>query len=275
MTKITMTKTTDFKPKNYEFWSFGNCNLEFVCNLVLGIWSLFFISGCSTVYNPATGRQEIQFVSTQEEINIGANISKQIEAELGILNDPASEGRLNYIGQRLAAVSDRKDLPYYFKIIKDNSFNAFTILGGHVYVNSGLFVKVSSDSELAAVLSHEIAHVAARHPAKALEANLGYQILMSLIFKDGENANLQQAVDISMGLIRNGYSRQDELLADRLGIRYMTKANYNPQAYVDLLEKLQAMEGNEPGSIGEFFSSHTAASDRIMAAKAEIKNTLK
>ena len=237
---------------------------------LIGIISLFFVSGCATVYNTATQKQEYQFVSTAQEVNIGRDMSKQIEARFGILNDPALNGRLNVVGQRLAAVSDRKDLVYHFKVINDDTFNAFTIPGGYIYVNKGLLDKISSDSELAAALSHEIGHVAARHPAKALEANLGYGILSSLIFSGGKHSDLQMAFDITMGLARNGYSRQDELLADRLGVKYMMKAGYNPQASVDLLKKLLAQENDEPGSLGVFFRSHPYASERIMAVMEEI-----
>jgi predicted Zn-dependent protease len=231
---------------------------------------LFVICGCATVYNSATGKQEIQFIGTSEEVNIGIDIAKQIEKRFGVVKDPALAGRLDFVGQQLAAVSERRDLAYHFKIINDNSFNAFTILGGYVYVNKGLLDKVSSDSELASALGHEIGHVAARHPAKALEANLGYQILTGLIFSRGKNANFQRALDVSMSLIRNGYSRQDELLADSLGVKYMMAAGYSPQGFIVLLEKLRALEGAQPGSIGEFFSSHPPTSERIMAVKAEI-----
>src|SRR3989338_7483157 len=114
---------------------------------LIGIISLFFVSGCATVYNTATQKQEYQFVSTAQEVNIGRDMSRQIEARFGILNDPALNGRLNVVGQRLAAVSDRKDLVYYFKVVNDDTFNAFTIPGGYIYVNKGLLDKISSDSE--------------------------------------------------------------------------------------------------------------------------------
>lgn len=242
----------------------GQVKYFVICVLIL------VLSGCATVYNPATGRYEAQFVDTSQEVSVGANIARQIEQRYGVLDDPALNGRLNFIGQRLAAVSDRKDLVHHFKIIDDKNMNAFTILGGYVYVNKGVFDFVASDSELAAVIAHEIGHSAARHSAKRLEAGLGYQILSGLIFSNEKYADLQRAVDLSLNFVMLGYGRQDELLADRLAVKYLMRAGYNPQAYVMLLEKMQAREGSEPGAIGVFFSSHPPISERIMTARAEI-----
>lgn len=238
--------------------------------IVSSVFLIFFISGCATVYNPATGRKEVQFVTTQQEVSIGSNISKQIEKRMGITEDPAMQGRINYIGQRLAAVSDRKDLVHQFKVVNQESVNAFTILGGYVYVHKGLIDKTSSDSELAAVIAHELGHSAARHSAKRLEADMGYQILSGIVFSNEKYADLQRAVDMSVDFIVLGYGRKDELLADRLGVKYMMRAGYNPQAYIDFLKKLQAMEDSEPSGVGVFFSSHPPISERIMAVMAEI-----
>ena len=234
---------------------------------------IFFLSGCATIYNPATGRQEVQFITTQQEVSVGSDIAEQVEKKFGVLNDPAQQGRLNFIGQRLALVSDRRDLEYYFKIVNEKSFNAFTLPGGFIYVHKGLLDKMGSDSELASVLAHEIGHVAARHPAKALEMNLGYDILSSIIFHDEKYANLQKAVDMSLYFIRNGYGRQDELLADRLGVRYMKRAGYRPEVYLDVLKKLEELEAGNGSAMHVLFSDHPAVAERVEAIKEEIKNS--
>ena len=231
---------------------------------------LLTLSGCATVYNPATKKQEVQFITTQQEVSIGSSIARQVEEKFGIINDPALEGRLNFVGQRLAAVSDRRDLAYHFKIVNQKSVNALTILGGYIYVHKGLIDKVSSDSELASVVAHEIGHAAARHNAKRLEADMGYQLLSGLVFSNPKYANLQRAVDISVELMMRGYGREDELLADKLGIKYMMRAGYNPQAFVNFLEKLQSMESGQSYGIGDFLSDHPSWKERIVDARAEI-----
>jgi len=256
------------KVKNVLSFKFQFCVFRFAfCALFI----LFFISGCATVYNSATRRQEYRFITTSEEVKIGSDIARQIEARFKVVNDPIRQGRLNYIGQRLSVVCDRQDLIHTFKIVDEKSINAFTILGGHIYVHSGLLDFIKSDSELASVLAHELGHSAARHSAKRLETGMGYQILAGLVFHDSKYADLARAVDISVDLIIRGYSRQDELLADRLGVKYLIKSGYSPQASIDVLRRLQEKDGSGPQGIGIFLSDHPLMPERIKTVAQEIE----
>ena len=198
----------------------------------------FLISGCVTVYNPATERNETLFIDTASEVSLGQDMDKQLAKQLKILNDPQMQYRLDSIGAKLAAYSDRQDLTYHFKIVKDKELNAFAIPGGFVYVNSGL-MQTANDAELAGVLGHEIGHIAARHSAKKLQTAMGYQLIMNIVMGASGQGATGQAIDIVFNLVNLGYSRQDEFLADKLSVKYTKRAGFNPYGMVTFFEKLK------------------------------------
>lgn len=234
------------------------------------IFILCVLSGCATVYNQATGRQETMLISTADEVRIGQKMAAEIEKKYKPDEDIFVQARLRAIGNVIAAVSDRKDLTYYFKVLKDKDVNAFTTPGGYVYVFRGLIDKTGSDSELASVVAHEIGHVAARHAAKKMEIDMGYNLLMSIVFSGKSNADTARYIDIGFNLIALGYSREDELFADKLGIRYLIKAGYDPYGMVSFMEKMEKMEKEEGGAPIYILSSHPYMSQRIEEARKEI-----
>lgn len=148
-------------------------------NSVILICGLSILSGCTTIYNSATGQRETLFIDTKTEVNLGSNMANEISREKKMVNDPKLQERLERVAKRIAAVSDRKDLSYYFNIVDEKEFNAFAIPGGSVYINSGLMA-AANDDELAAVVGYEVGHIAARHSVKRLQAVLGYQLLSSI-----------------------------------------------------------------------------------------------
>jgi len=177
---------------------------------------LILLSGCTTIYNPATGQKESLFIDTKTEISLGSDMAEEIRREMKIINDPKMRGRLEMIAKRIAAVSDRQDLSYNFNIVDEKEFNAFAIPGGSVYINSGLMA-AANDDELAAVVGHEVGHIAARHSVKRLQAVLGYQLLSSIALGVSGQGQVLQAVDVVFNVVALGYSRKDEYLADKLG----------------------------------------------------------
>ena len=226
------------------------------------------LSGCATTYNPATEQQELVFVTTSMEVALGKMLAARIPSQFKISKDNLYIDRIKKIGENIARVSDRKDLEYHFAVIEDEGLNAFTSPGGYLYVNSGVMEK-SSDDELACVIGHEVGHVAARHVAKKLQAQLGYDILMNIAMRNNAGLrSLQKAASISYNLITLGYSREDELLADRLGVKYAYKAGYDPYAMVSFLEKIKESKGEELGFI--FLRSHPYAAQRIKMLKMQI-----
>jgi predicted Zn-dependent protease len=224
-----------------------------------------------TIYNPATGRKETLLIDTAHEVALGRDMDKQIQNKLKILNDPQMQNRLNYIGSKLAASSDRQDLVYHFKIVKDKELNAFAVPGGFIYVNSGL-MDIANDDELAGVLSHEIGHIAARHSVKKLQTALGYQLIMGIALGLTGEQSVGSAMDIVFNVVNLGYSRKDELLADKLAVRYTKRAGFNPYGVVTFFEKLRK-EAQAKGANYNlvFLSSHPPIEERIKKVDEEIK----
>jgi predicted Zn-dependent protease len=167
-------------------------------------------------------------------------------------------------------VCDRKDIDYNFKVLDDEEVNAFSLPGGFVYVNKGLVDRVANDDELAGVLGHEIGHIVARHSIKKLQAVQGYSLLRALIGVASKSAGVGNAADIAFSELMVGYSREDELLADQLGVRYLKLAGYDPNAMITFLEKLQEVNRRKPLTPMNYFKTHPYVPDRIRVVKQEL-----
>ena len=146
-----------------------NIRLMPVFKKLLLILVILCCSGCATVYNPATGRQELILIDTPTEVALGRNVAKGITKEYTLSRDPSRLARLKKIGTKIASVSDRSNLTYHFHAVEDEELNAFALPGGYVYINTGLMDE-TTDDELACVLGHELGHVAARHSIKVTMA---------------------------------------------------------------------------------------------------------
>jgi predicted Zn-dependent protease len=239
--------------------------------LALGILFIFGLTGCATVYNPVTAKNELIFIGTQAEVDLGKNITKQISQERKVIKSGGQKDRIESIGKKVAYQSDRKDLEYNFFLIKDKELNAFAVPGGFVYIHSGL-ADIATDDELACVIGHEIVHIAARHSIKQLQAALGYQLLISVALGAENQETARRISDMVFNLSRLGYSRSDENLADKIGIKYAYLAGYKPEAMISFFNKLKEESVKQGGSLPiEIFSSHPDLDKRISLVKEEIK----
>lgn len=228
------------------------------------------LSGCATTYNPATGKEEFIMIGTQEEVSIGQQVARQIEHRFRLSEDPAQIQRVNRVGNKIASVCDRRDLQYYFKVLKNKDINALSTPGGYVYVNTGLLDK-ANDDELAAVIAHEVGHISARHAVKAMQADMAYSVIAGLIFSRIGSREVQRGANIAMNLIMLGYSREDELEADRLGVKYTYYAGFDLNGMITFLEKLKQEEKERPWDKSlVYLRSHPLYSERIAKARAEI-----
>lgn len=233
---------------------------------------IFYLWGCATIYNPATGEKEIYFIDTKSEINIGRNISRSILRENKTIDDPQKIAYLERVGRKVTAVSDRKDIEYHFFILDAKGINAFALPGGYIFVNKDSLDKLTEE-ELAFVLAHEVGHIAARHSIKRLQASLGLELIMSIAFKNVNNDTILRATDIVYNIISLGYSRKDELLADSLAVKYTHRAGYSPQGGISLMKKLSAETGDDYTII--FLRSHPPVKDRIKNIEEKIRELKK
>ncbi|MDP2905217.1 MAG: Maf and M48 domain-containing protein [Candidatus Omnitrophota bacterium] len=228
------------------------------------------LGGCSSEYNVVTGQEEQYYYSTEREVQMGRNVSKQVVEQLKIAQDPLMTKRVKDIGKKIVAVCDRKDIEYEFDVIEDPEVNAFSLPGGYVYINSGLIEKIDSDDELAGVIGHEVGHIVARHSIKRLQGSQLYTLLMVLASQAPSSGEVATAADAAITQLMLGYSREDELLADQLGARYLKKSGYNPQAMVTFLEKLQKIGKKRPLQPINYYKTHPYVPDRIRVVREEL-----
>jgi len=241
---------------------------------VLALALLFTASGCSTEYNLATEKQETLLSSGEKEAKIGDSMAQQMNKEFKMVTEVDANERVNRILKRIVKVCDRQELVYTIKIIDQDIVNALSLPGGYVYVYKGLMDKVENDDQLAGVIAHEVGHINARHSIKKMESLYGYTLLqiLSLQTRDAGFASGVQAAFLSVFL---AYSRDDEMEADRLSIKYTKKAGYNPEGMVAFLKKLKQLEEKEPTREYSYWRTHPYISQRIAAADGEISGDMK
>lgn len=239
--------------------------------LLMAAFLCHLACGCATSYNVATEQQESLFISTEREVRMGEAISRRVEEEYPPLRDPDLLARLDRIGQRMAAVSDRKDLVYRFAVIEEKEPNAFALPGGIIYVTTGLMELARSDDELASVLGHEMGHVTARHIPKRIQGAMGLQALQILVAASGAAPDPQAraGMDVALASVLSGYSQQDELEADRLGSRYVKRAGFRAAAAVDFLIRLRDHTYRQPSRRFSYFRTHPFFADRIRVVRQE------
>lgn len=236
----------------------------------LFLMNILFISGCSTEYNLATKEQETYFYSADREVALGQSIAKQVEQEYKMGEDPLMQKRVEDIGKKIVAVCDRKDITYHFYVLEDDEVNAFSLPGGYVFIYKGLIDRVDNDDELAAVIAHEVTHIVARHSIKKLQAMMGYSVLRMLTLAVPQGGGVTDTADLAFTQIMVGYAREDELLADQLGARYLKLAGYNPRAMIDFLDKLEEIHKRKPPQPKSYFKTHPYVPDRIRVVKQEL-----
>ena len=221
------------------------------------------------------GRGLGDWYSLETEIKIGKQYSMQVEQSVKLVQDPVVNEYVNRIGQNLVRNSDAQ-VPFTIKVIDSDEVNAFALPGGFFYVNSGLILAADEEAELAGVMAHEISHVCARHGMRQMtRANLANIATIPLIFVGGGiGYGIYEAAGLGLPLTFMKFQRNFEAEADYLGLQYMYKTGYDPQAFISFFEKIQAKEKKKPGTIAKAFASHPQTPDRIEASQKEIATIL-
>ena len=217
------------------------------------------------------------WLSTNWEISTGKQYSMEIEKSAHLITDPVVVEYVNRVGQNIVKNSDCK-VPFTIKIIDSDEINAMALPGGFFYVNSGLILAADEEAELAGVMAHETAHVCAHHAARGQTKGYYAEIasIPIMILAQGSYAGLgvyeASQLVIPMGLLE--FSREYEAEADWLGVQYMYRAGYDPQAFIQIFEKLDALEKHKPGTLAKVFADHPQTPDRIAHSEEEIATIL-
>ena len=221
------------------------------------------------------GRGMGNWYSTDSEIRMGRQYAAEIEKSTRFITDPVVTEYVNRIGQNIVKNSDCK-VPFTIKVIDSDEINAMALPGGFFYVNSGLILNADEEAELAGVMAHETAHVCAHHAAREMtRANYAQIGMVPLIFIGGWTGyGIYEAASIGVPLTFLHFSREFEAQADYLGVQYMYRAGYDPQAFISFFEKVQALEKRKPGLVAKTFSDHPQTPDRIEHSQEEIAHIL-
>jgi predicted Zn-dependent protease len=232
----------------------------------------------SAVGNREIGKRGLgNWYSTDGEIKMGRMYASEIDKSTKFITDPVVTEYINRIGQNLVKNSDCK-VPFTIKVIDSDEINAMALPGGFFYVNSGLILNADEEAEVAGVMAHEIAHVCAHHAAREMTrmnyAQLGTIPLIMMTGYSWTGYGIYEAAQFAVPVTFLKFSRDFESEADYLGVQYMYRAGYDPQAFITFFEKIQALEKRKPGLVAKAFSDHPQTPDRILHSQEEIERIL-
>ena len=223
------------------------------------------------------GRGMGNWYSTDSEIKMGKQYADEIEKSTKFITDPVIDEYVNRIGQNIVKNSDCK-VPFTIKVIDSDEINAFALPGGFFFVNSGLIMNADEEAELAGVMAHETAHVCAHHAAREMTrlnyVQIGMVPLIMLTGYTWTGYGIYEAAQLAIPITFLEFSREFEAQADYLGVQYMYRAGYDPQAFISFFEKVQALEKRKPGLVAKAFSDHPQTPDRILHTQEEIARIL-
>lgn len=245
-------------------------------SIIIALVLILSASYAGAEYIRATNEEELILVSTASEVKMGRSIAKSVEKEFGLDEDVLLQEKIDRIGQEIAAASDRTDIIYTFKVLDgpklkpDQKINAFALPGGYVYIFREMCEMLETDDQIAAILAHEVGHIAAKHSIKRLQSSLGATFFQLLASSMADSNATKRRTNAAMGLLMTSYSREDETLADRLCVRYLKKTSYDPEAALRVMDKMAKHNKKMPIRSFTSYRSHPYLSERKAAIKTEI-----
>jgi predicted Zn-dependent protease len=229
-------------------------------------------AGCATT---GINRGQFNVIASDEEVQMGQELSSEVAKQFEVYNDATVTAYVQGVGDRIVRTCDRNDIAYHFAVIKKDELNAFAMPGGYIYVYTGLMKDVDDEAQLAAVIAHEVGHVAARHATERLTAMYGYQFVASLILGQNPNAYAKLVAEMASSGGFLAYSRSNEYEADRLGVKYLHAAGYEPKGMVELMGVLKGMESREPSQLEVLLATHPPTSERLAKIQTEVNGLSK
>ncbi|HYH79564.1 MAG TPA: M48 family metallopeptidase [Longimicrobium sp.] len=216
-------------------------------------------------------------MTTQQEVQAGADYARQINSQLPILRDQATNSYINQLGRQIAAQADPRGIPYTFYVVNSDVVNAFAIPGGHIYINRGIIERADNVSQVAGVLAHEIGHVVERHGIqqvqRAQNANTMLSVLYGVLLRRNPGGVEQAAVQVGGTAVFAGYSREAEREADRAAVNYLMRSGYSPNGLPQFFAKMQAEQQRNPSKVEQWFATHPGTNERIQITQTMIAQT--
>ena len=217
-------------------------------------------------------------VSTQQEVEMGAQYATQINQQLPIVTDPEINRYINVLGDSIARVADSRNLEWHFYVVNSPEVNAFAVPGGYIYINRGLIERAQNMAQVAGVLGHEIGHVTQRHSVQQMQkqqgANLGLTVGCVLMPAVCNNQAGATAIQLGAGAVFANFSRKDEAEADQVGIVYVTRAGIDPRGVPQMFQILLDEREARPAGVQAWFATHPLEEDRIQATQQQIQRTI-
>jgi beta-barrel assembly-enhancing protease len=262
----------DRGPRAVRRWAWAGARVTGPALLAVALLSS---AGCTV--NPVTGKQQLDLMGEAQELEMGRQYYPgAIQGSLGPVEDEALQAEVRRVGNAVAAVGQRPQLPWEFTAVNDPQVNAFALPGGKICITRGLVARLESEDGMAAVLGHETGHVTARHAVSAYNR----QILTTAVIVGGgiamEAADVKHAELITLGAVVGAqimlaqYSRDQERQADELGLDYAVKAGYSPEGMVETHKVLLALQKSKPGAVERLFASHPMSAERLATAEARV-----
>ncbi len=215
----------------------------------------------------------INLYSVAQEVALGRQMSAEVEKQARLVEDPIIAEYINRLGQNIASQA-KAEFPVTVKMIESDEVNAFTLPGGFVYVNSAMMKMADNEAELASVIAHEVGHAAARHATRqATRGKLGRIAAMplSVLLPGWGGVAARQGAGLAGPIVSNSFSRAFETEADSLGVEYLAEAGYDPNASIDMFERIASTQRATPGMVSKLFLSHPPTRDRIAKTQAAIR----